>query len=425
MNKPKLTAALALGATVGLGLALIQPAHADDKSKQQHTVSSKDYAKYLKAAQDAQQKGQYQEALAQLDKARALPKPTGWDTHLINTLSVYPYVKTGNVANAAKALEALTSDGFSEPSEVNRDINNLATLYYQMKNYGKAIEFGNRAINAGSADSQTYLVVSQSYYLKGDYKDARHFLEDQVSKEIKQGGTPTEDQLRLIQSSCTLMGDKPCETHAFERLVTYYPKPDYWENLVLTLFQSHEAAESDIDTLNIYRLADDVAAVTKAPQYLEMAQLALEQGSPGEAQHALEEGYAKNAFTDPHDKEKAQRVLASAKKRAAEDQAALPKLAAEAQSSASGEGDVGVGIAYLGYRQYDKAADALAQGLMKGGVKEEAQARLLLGIAQLKSGKRDDAVKTFHMVAGDPTLVRLANLWSLRARSASGTVAQG
>jgi hypothetical protein len=51
-------------------------------------------------------------------------------------------------------------------------------------------------------------------------------------------------------------------------------------------------------------------------------------------------------------------------------------------------------------------------------VKDEAQARLLLGIAQLKGGHKDDAVKTFHAVKGDPVLERLANLWTLHAKAA-------
>ena len=75
-----------------------------------------------------------------------------------------------------------------------------------------------------------------------------------------------------------------------------------------------------------------------------------------------------------------------------------------------------MGLAYLGYQQYDKAADQLSKGLAKGGVKNEAQSRLLLGIAQLKSGHKDDAVKSFHAVKGDPNLERLANLWILHAR---------
>ena len=45
----------------------------------------------------------------------------------------------------------------------------------------------------------------------------------------------------------------------------------------------------------------------------------------------------------------------------------------------------------------------------------------LLGIAQLKAGHKDDAMKTFKAVKGDPALERLANLWGLHAKQANGT----
>jgi tetratricopeptide (TPR) repeat protein len=77
-----------------------------------------------------------------------------------------------------------------------------------------------------------------------------------------------------------------------------------------------------------------------------------------------------------------------------------------------------VGIAYLGYGQYDKAVDQLQKGLDKGGLKDESQARLLLGIAQLKAGHKDDAVKSFKAVKGDPILERLASLWVLHSKQA-------
>jgi tetratricopeptide (TPR) repeat protein len=423
MNKPKLMAALVLSAAAGLALYPLHARAADKDKKPEHTVSTKDYAKYLKAAQEAEQAGNYREALAQLDKARALPKPTPWDTHLINALAFSPYAQVKDMPNAAKSLEALTNDGFSDPAEVNKYVKNLAVIYYQLKDYPKAIEYGNRAIKAGVGDANTHLLVSQAYYIKGDYAGTMHFTDAWVNDEIKQGQTPKEEQLNLILSSCVKLNDASCEQHALERMVKYYPKPEYWDNLISSLFQSQQAASSDALTLNIYRLASDVNAIQKASGYLEMAQLALEQGSPGDAQHILEAGNAKNMFTDPRDKERAQRVLTLAKKRAAEDQAALPKLESEAQSAPTGDKAVAVGMAYLGYQQYDKAAEALSEGLMKGSVRDEGQARLLLGIAQLKSGKKDEALKTFHAVSGNPTLVRLANLWSLRASGPEATVA--
>ncbi len=74
------------------------------------------------------------------------------------------------------------------------------------------------------------------------------------------------------------------------------------------------------------------------------------------------------------------------------------------------------GLGYYGYGQYDKAADLLAKGLSKGGLSNEANTRLLLGIAQYKAGRKDDAIKTFKQVKGDPALEQLASLWVLHAK---------
>ena len=97
----------------------------------------------------------------------------------------------------------------------------------------------------------------------------------------------------------------------------------------------------------------------------------------------------------------------------------MSKIAGDADSAPTGDKDVGVGLAYLGYQQYDKAADFLSKGVSKGGLKNDPEAHLLLGIAQLKEGKKEDAVKSFKAVKGDPTLERIANLWSLHAKQAA------
>ena len=54
-------------------------------------------------------------------------------------------------------------------------------------------------------------------------------------------------------------------------------------------------------------------------------------------------------------KDKNQRLLESAKKAAQTDLASLPKVEKDADASSTGDKNVGVGLAYLGYQQYDKA----------------------------------------------------------------------
>src|SRR5262249_23562163 len=146
-------------------------------------------------------------------------------------------------------------------------------------------------------------------------------------------------------------------------------------------------------------------------------------GSPGEAQRVLERAFQKQVFTDQRSKDRAQRLLDSAKKRAATDQAGLPKLEQEANSSANGDKNIAVGRAYLGYGEYEKADDQLSKGLSKGNVKNEADVRLTLGIAQLKAGHKDDAVKTVKSVKGEPALEKLASLWALHSKQAGASVA--
>ncbi len=415
MNRRNPAAAL-LGATLiggGLGLALV-PAHGADKP----TVS-RAFGKPLQAAQKDEQKGDFRAALAELDKARALPKPTPYETHAINELALYAYAKTKNFPAAAQAMEATLGDGFTTADTEHTRVQQIAGIYYQLKDYEKAAQFGERAVKGGFATGNTIIIVSQAYYLKGDFHNAERFTSGVVNEEIKRGATPTEPQLQIVLSSCVKLDDNSCIERSLERLVTYYPKPTYWRDLMDSLYQSKQAENNDSDMLNIYRLAMDVGAMTMPSQYIEMAQLALEQGSPGDAEQVLEKGFGANIFSDTHDREHADRLLANAKKQAASDQSSLAKLATDAASAPMGDKDVAVGVAYLGYQQYDKAADALAQGIMKGGLKNQAQAQLLLGIAQLKAGRKADAIKSFQAVMGDPTLERLAALWGLRARGAA------
>jgi len=408
--------ALVIGAAAVGALAVFtgHPAFAAEEKKK--TTVSKDLAKPLKEAQDLLQQKKYPEAIAKLKDAEANPKKTPFDEHVINELAGVAYARTNNYAEASKAFEAEINDGMLDEKEVPGRIKAVAQMNYQLKNYDKAIEYGNRAIKGGFADDEMKTLVGQSYYLKGDYKGTLKYYDSQIDAQIKAGQVPKDEGLQLALSSCVKLNDADCTTRELERLVEYHPKTEYWENLLHTLRATPNL--SDRNTLQVYRLMSEVDALKDPTDYTEMAQLAIEQGNPGEAQHVLEKGFQKNVFADPRQKDKNTRLLETAKKAAQTDLATLPRVEKDADASSTGDKNVGVGLAYLGYQQYDKATDQLNKGLTKGSVKNEAEAHLLLGIAQLKSGKKDDAVKSFKAVKGDPNLERIAELWSLHAKQA-------
>jgi tetratricopeptide (TPR) repeat protein len=377
---------------------------------------SKVAAKPLKAAQDAMNAKKYQEALTRLKEVQALPGKTAYDEHVTNELLGYVYARTKNLPESAKALEAGLNSGFLKKDDVPGRVKALATMYYQLKDYDKAIEYGNRAIKGGYANDEMYTFIGQAYYQKRDYKGTLKFVNSWVDGQIKAGKTPKEASMKMIMASCAALEDSECQTRAMERTVAYYPKDEYWQTLLHSMFRSTNSTDPNL--LHVYRLASEVDALQRPSDYTEMAQLALEQGSPGEAQRILEKGFTKKVFTEQRDKDRNQRLLDSAKKQVAANQAALAKVEKEAAAAATGDKDVGVGVALLGYQQYPKAIEAFNRAISKKAVKNVAEAQLLLGVAQLKAGKKDDAVKTFKAVKGDATLERLANLWSLHARKA-------
>ena len=416
MNVKKAFGALVLGAALAAATGLLPgKVLAAEEKKEKNTVS-KELAKPLKAAQDALQAKKYPEALAKLKEAEAIPKKTPYDQHIINQMEGFAYARTNNYPEAAKAFEAQLTDGFTPPEDIQKNIKALAQIHYQLKSFDKAIDFGTRAIKGGFADDEMMTLVGQSYYLKGDSKGTLKFEDALIDQELKAGKTPKDEQLQLALSSCIKLNDTDCQTRELERLVTYYPKTEYWQGLLYSVRNVQGLTDKQI--LQVFRLMSEVDVLKNPEDYTEMAQLAIEQGSPGEAQQILEKGLAKNVFTDTRVQEKNKRLLETANKAAVTDRAGLAKAEAEANSASNGDKDVAVGLAYLGYKQYDKSADLINKGLAKGGVKSEPEARLLLGIAQLKAGHKDDAVKSFHSVKGDPNLERLANLWSLRAKQA-------
>lgn len=376
---------------------------------------SKGVAKPLKAAQEAMQKKEWQTALAKLNEADAVSGRSAYDNFLISEMRGYIYVRTNNFAEAARNLEAGLNSGLLPAADVPSRYRALVQINYQLKNYGAAIEWGNKAIKAGYADGDTYTLIAQAYYVQGNYKETLRFVNGLVDDQTKRGQTPKKQYLELILSSCTKLSDAACQRDALERMIRYYPSPELWQNVMYAMVR--KPGLDDRVLLNTFRLAFDVGAMG-GDEYTEMAQLAIEQGTPGEAVTVLDKAFASNAFDEQRAKDKNTRLLESAKKAAATDQAGLPKLEADAAKAKTGGAEVGLGKAYYSYGQYDKAAAAIQRGITKGGVPDLAEAQLLLGVSYFKSGQKDAAIKAFDSILKDPKYGDLANLWKIRVRSA-------
>jgi tetratricopeptide (TPR) repeat protein len=402
----KATGALlvALMAAAGAALAADQP-----KAPAAPAVSA-ELKKPLSEVEALIKASKFPEALEKLHAADALPGKAPYDQHLINQMTAFACSKTQDVPCIGKAMQAQIDDGFTTPEDNQKFERVVAQVAFQAKDYDKAIDYGNRAIKGGSAPDEIYGVVGAAYYLKEDFKDAMQLEDAHIGDVVKKGQTPKADDLNVYLSSCAKAKDEACIAKALEYQVTYYPKPDTWVQ-ILSLVRP----KGDVETLQTYRLMADTGAMSSGDDYLDMANTAMTRGSPGDAQHALQMGTDAGLLTGSKSAE-AQKLTAEARKAAANDQTSLPRVEQDANAAASGVKNSGAGLAYLGYQQYDKAVDQLSKAVSKGGLKNEADTRLNLGIAQLKAGHKDDAVKTFQGVHGSPALEHLASLWVIHSK---------
>jgi hypothetical protein len=414
MNK---VAKYAVAGAVAMVLASTVALAEDAKPDAKPAVSAA-AAKDLIAAQKALQAKNYDEALADLDKVKATAKTNDYDQFLVAEFTFSAYAGQKKLKEAFPPLEAAIASKYMAPDELKQRLGQASILAYQMQDYDKAIEYGNRALKEAAPTpelkTQLQTVVSQAYYLKNDYPDTESFVRAVVDEQIKAGQPPGDELLQLGLSSTLKQKDEAGEDRWLALLAEYHPKPEYWENLIQGLYKNKP---NDKQQLEIYRLSAEVGILKHGPEYAEMAQLALDQGSPGEAVSTLTNGFAANAFTDTAEKNRNQHLLDSAKKSAASDQPGLAKLEADGATAASGDKLVGVGIGYFSYGDYARASKDIAAGLDKGMSKDSVDARLILGIAQFKAGDKDSAIKTFEAVKGDPTDARLAQLWIIHTKA--------
>lgn len=396
-------AAFALQVEPGIGLRL-NSAHAQAEGVRPEV------GKPLQAARDLIKGKKYGEALARLREAEAVPKRTAYENFLIEQMRASAALSAGNNEEAIKALQALISSGRLAEGEQGRYAASLAGIYYRNRDYKSAASWAERALKSTPGDGATRALMIQSLYLAGDTGAASREAMADVQAAERAGRAPSEETLQLLANIAGRgSGDKAAYFTALERLVTYYPKREYWADL-LRRIESKPGFSSRL-SLEVYRLRAATRTLDSAADYMEYAQLALQQGQAVEAKKVLDEGFAGGKLGKSEDAERQKRLLALATQRAASAADDLKAGEAEANTTKNGEALVRIGLAYTGMGQYDKGIALIQDGIKKGGLRQPQEATLHLGIAQHRAGQKQKAVQTLKGVGGTDGTADLARLW--------------
>lgn len=370
--------------------------------------------KPLQAAQELIKSGKYREALAKVRDADNVGGKNGNESLMVERMRIAAASGGGDMDTAAKSFETINASGKVAGADKLRMIESIAGGYYRSKEYAKAQQWYQRYFKEGGTNGANRGLMIQTQYLSGDFAGAAKELTGEIQAAEKSGATPPEDRINLLMNAAIKQNDIAGETFALERLVIYYPKKEYWVALLNRL--QRKPGFSDRLALDTYRLSLATGSMSAGNDYSEMAQLALQAGTPFEAKQVVDKGFAAGVLGTGAEAERHKRLrdlvtkrLDESKKTAAED---------EKQAVAAKDGNdlvaIGLNLVYSG----DKAhgVQLMQQGIAKGGLKRPEDAKLHLAIAQLVAGDNAKAQATLKTVSGADGTGDMARLWSLFAR---------
>lgn len=384
-----------------MSLALVQEAKAEGVRPE--------VGKPLQAAQELIKGKKYKEALAKIGEADAVAGKTGYESYAVERLRASAAMQAGDNEQAIKAVGALIASGRVPAAEQMKLVEAVVGMYYRAKDYVKAGIWAQRYFKDGGSNPQIRTLLIQSMYLNNEFAAAAKELEAELQADDKTGQAPSEDRLQLLASCYLRLNDAQGHIHAMERLVTHYPKKDYWVELIRRIEKKPGYAERL--ALDVYRLKFATGNFAASGDYMEMAQLAIQAGYPAEAKKVVDQGFAKGVLGSGGEAARHKRLAEMAAKHAIEDQKSLAQAEAAASSAKDGNALTNTGLNYVLLGQHEKGLALMEQGRKKGGLKRPEDAALHLGVAYLMAGHKDKARQALKGVQGSDGAADLARLW--------------
>jgi len=364
--------------------------------------------KPVQAAQQMIKEGRLPDALAKLREADAVKGKTAYETYVIAETRAGAEAASGDYAAAIASLDTVLESGILPMAERPRRVQSQVQLAYQLRQFTRVVEYGERYYKNGGTDVMPRQLMAQAYYLSNDFANTTRTIRDL----LRDGRPVGEPLLQALAASENQQRNEPGYRDALMRLVSAYSKPAYWKELLLTVRRAPEFAPRL--TLDWFRLCLAAGAMDTPELYQEAAERALGAGLPAYARAFLDAGFASGNLGKGPQAERHRRLLDAATRQASQEAATLASLAKEAEAAGDGSAWAKLGEAHASHGQHDSAVTAFERAMAKAGLKEPEDVRLRLGVAWLGTANTAKANDVLSRVSGGDGAAELARLWLLR-----------
>lgn len=362
--------------------------------------------KPLQQAAELLKANRAKDALAKVREAEAVPNKSPAEQLTIDRMRGAAAARAGETQTAIKSYETVLASGKAGQAEQAQVASQLAYLYSQTKDWNKTREWAQKAKQLGGNAAELDKLLAFVNAQTGDFAAIARDAQANIEAAEKAGRRPEENDLLALADAQRRSNNAAGQMATLEKLVANYPKKDYWA-AVLSRIQGKPGFSGRL-AFDVDRLKRETKVLDKTEEYVELAQLALQESQAAEAKAVLDEGFARGLLGKGAEADRQKRLLALATQRAAD----APKALAEAEAEAKdGNALVRIGMGYSGLGQHDKAIALIQKGIAKGDLRNPDDARLHLGIAYLRAGNKAKAAEAFRSVKGTDGTADLARLW--------------
>ena len=391
--------------TAGLVLALPLSAVAQESGGWRKEIADK-----AQAAQEAGQKGNFQEAIKQLKDAKARGALQPKEEQAINELMIWAATSAKDWNLVAATVEERIKTGRVTGADLVRKYQLLSNAYYSANNLRAAAAATEKLIAArGSANADDLILLGQLQFQLKDYRTAAVTL-DQAASAAARAGKPAKTQgqvLEMLNASYFELGNEAKRLETLHKLMVVAPKASIFDQLVNAY--NREVNGDSVVMINLYRLGASRGLLSRE-HYGKYADAALDLASPGEAVTMLEKGLSSGAIKKD---DRNTRLLADARDQVAKLKSSLPQQEKEAMAMASGDAEAKLATSHFTLKNYAKSGEAAKRAVQKGRMRRPDDVNMMLGIALIESKRAAEAKNAFRAAATANSKIRgVADLWS-------------
>ena len=410
----------ALASTLGFGGLLTLPVIAphmaeaqaqEEKKKEKPSkpqtrrseVLGKAAFKRIEEAQILMGEEKYAEAMVPLQAVLDSDKFKPYEKAVAIQTMGFIYAGQGDYKMTLQTFERAIATGALPPRVVNDLTYNLAQLNLAEGKNRKALQLLEKwfANFEGDPPADAYGLKAQIYLILEDLPKS----EQAIRQALSMVEAPKKNWTRILLSILLQQERYKDARPVLEDAVERWPgEKIFWQQLTVIYYDANDEKLAFVAQQAMFVQG----MLTTSKELSSMAQLFLYHGVPIKAAQILDKGLEDGTIEKT---EKNYELLANAFMHSREWKKAVKPLTIAAEKSDKGTFYEQLGQSYLQDEKWKEASNALEKALDKGGLDDEANTWLLLGIARTRIEAFDDAIKAFRKAGDDDDVAKDAFRW--------------